>query len=148
MYSLLLPPPTAAVALTGLPFFFFLSLCWLVPLSIREALNWFCDRHGFAGWFETSAKQNINIDEASRFLVEKVLERVPPSGHPSGRLGMKVRSGFLVDTIPYATIRIVPKDVFVDVVFVFFTTLVAPQETQFRGHKPPTAKKRYSLVSI
>eukprot|EP00903_Cladosiphon_okamuranus_P020181 g18524.t1 len=56
----------------------------------REALNWFCDRHGFAGWFETSAKQNINIDEASRFLVEKVLERIPASGHPSGRLGMKL----------------------------------------------------------
>lgn len=57
----------------------------------REALNWFCERHGFVGWFETSAKQNINIDEASRFLVKKVLDRLPASGTPSGRLGMKVR---------------------------------------------------------
>lgn len=57
----------------------------------REALTWFCDRHGFAGWFETSAKQNINIDEASRFLVSKVLERMPDAGTPTSRLGMKVR---------------------------------------------------------
>ncbi|CAM9582820.1 unnamed protein product, partial [Ascophyllum nodosum] len=55
-----------------------------------EALNWFCDRHGFAGWFETSAKLNINIDEANRFLVRKVLEKMPASGHASTRLGMKV----------------------------------------------------------
>ncbi|CAN0152879.1 unnamed protein product [Pylaiella littoralis] len=60
-----------------------------VPID-REALNWFCERHGFVGWFETSAKQNINIDEASRFLVKKVLDRLPASGTPSGRLGMKL----------------------------------------------------------
>lgn len=28
--------------------------------------------HGFAGWFETSAKDNINIEEAARALVNKV----------------------------------------------------------------------------
>lgn len=28
--------------------------------------------HGFAGWFETSAKENINIEEAARALVNKV----------------------------------------------------------------------------
>lgn len=31
--------------------------------------------HGFAGWFETSAKENINIDEAARALVNKVNRR-------------------------------------------------------------------------
>lgn len=31
--------------------------------------------HGFAGWFETSAKENINIDEAARALVNKVKGR-------------------------------------------------------------------------
>lgn len=28
--------------------------------------------HGFAGWFETSAKENINIEEAARALVNRV----------------------------------------------------------------------------
>lgn len=27
--------------------------------------------HGFTGWFETSAKENINIEEAARALVNK-----------------------------------------------------------------------------
>lgn len=33
----------------------------------------FCRERGFVGWFETSAKENINIDEAARFLVNKIL---------------------------------------------------------------------------
>ncbi|NP_001180823.1 ras-related protein Rab-32 [Macaca nemestrina] len=36
-------------------------------------MDQFCKEHGFAGWFETSAKDNINIEEAARFLVEKIL---------------------------------------------------------------------------
>lgn len=32
----------------------------------------YCRERGFSGWFETSAKENINIDEASRFLVNRV----------------------------------------------------------------------------
>ncbi|KAM5262429.1 ras-related protein Rab-32 [Ctenodactylus gundi] len=36
-------------------------------------MDQFCKDHGFAGWFETSAKDNINIDEAARFLVENIL---------------------------------------------------------------------------
>ncbi|XP_041361822.1 ras-related protein Rab-32-like isoform X2 [Gigantopelta aegis] len=35
----------------------------------------FCKEKGFIGWFETSAKENINIDEAARFLVTKILEK-------------------------------------------------------------------------
>ncbi|ESP02671.1 hypothetical protein LOTGIDRAFT_171871 [Lottia gigantea] len=35
----------------------------------------FCKEKGFIGWYETSAKENINIDEASRFLVTKILEK-------------------------------------------------------------------------
>ncbi|XP_036024418.1 ras-related protein Rab-32 isoform X2 [Onychomys torridus] len=36
-------------------------------------MDQFCKEHGFTGWFETSAKDNINIDEATRFLVENIL---------------------------------------------------------------------------
>ena len=32
----------------------------------------FCEEKGFIGWFETSAKENINIDDGSKFLVKKV----------------------------------------------------------------------------
>ncbi|CAH0724591.1 unnamed protein product, partial [Brenthis ino] len=33
----------------------------------------YCREKGFAGWFETSAKENINIEEAARSLVHKIL---------------------------------------------------------------------------
>ncbi|XP_076456448.1 ras-related protein Rab-38-like [Babylonia areolata] len=35
----------------------------------------FCKDKGFVGWYETSAKENINIDEAARFLVTRILEK-------------------------------------------------------------------------
>jgi len=34
----------------------------------------FCEDNGFIGWFETSAKDNLNIDKASKFLVSRILE--------------------------------------------------------------------------
>ncbi len=35
-------------------------------------MNEFCQQQGFSAWFETSAKDNINIDESANFLVSKV----------------------------------------------------------------------------
>lgn len=32
----------------------------------------FCREKGFAKWFETSAKENINIDASTRFLISEV----------------------------------------------------------------------------
>ncbi|XP_044256558.1 ras-related protein Rab-38 isoform X3 [Tribolium madens] len=34
----------------------------------------YCKENGFTTWFETSAKDNINIDEAANALVKKILE--------------------------------------------------------------------------
>ncbi|XP_061817640.1 ras-related protein Rab-38-like [Nerophis lumbriciformis] len=33
----------------------------------------FCRDHGFAGWFQTSAKDNVNINEAAIFLVKHIM---------------------------------------------------------------------------
>ena len=34
----------------------------------------FCEQKNFAGWFETSAKDNAGIDVAAKFLIQKMLE--------------------------------------------------------------------------
>ncbi|XP_052827172.1 ras-related protein Rab-32B isoform X3 [Octopus bimaculoides] len=39
-----------------------------------EQMDDFCKEKGFLSWFETSAKENINIDEAARFLVGQILK--------------------------------------------------------------------------
>ncbi|XP_015928272.1 ras-related protein Rab-32 [Parasteatoda tepidariorum] len=39
-----------------------------------NSMDEFCQEKGFSGWFLTSAKDNLNVDEASRFLVKKILE--------------------------------------------------------------------------
>jgi len=39
----------------------------------RETIDAYCQQHGFAGWFATSAKNNVGIDKAARFLVERML---------------------------------------------------------------------------
>ncbi|MGH0183959.1 UNVERIFIED_CONTAM: hypothetical protein FKN15_013363 [Acipenser sinensis] len=46
-------------------------------------LDHFCKEHGFAGWFETSAKENTNIVEAARCLVENILSNEEGSGGDS-----------------------------------------------------------------
>ncbi|XP_071957862.1 ras-related protein Rab-32-like isoform X2 [Antedon mediterranea] len=39
----------------------------------NSQMDEYCKEKGFIGWFETSAKENINIDEAARFLVTSIL---------------------------------------------------------------------------
>jgi len=45
-----------------------------VPSSDERFMNDYCQQNGFDGWFETSAKDNVNIDEAAKFLVNKIME--------------------------------------------------------------------------
>ncbi|XP_024921630.1 ras-related protein Rab-38 [Cynoglossus semilaevis] len=41
--------------------------------SQQPKLDHFCKENSFVGWFETSAKENTNIEEAVRCLVEHIL---------------------------------------------------------------------------
>eukprot|EP00009_Paramoeba_aestuarina_P007899 CAMPEP_0201520624 /NCGR_PEP_ID=MMETSP0161_2-20130828/11999_1 /ASSEMBLY_ACC=CAM_ASM_000251 /TAXON_ID=180227 /ORGANISM="Neoparamoeba aestuarina, Strain SoJaBio B1-5/56/2" /LENGTH=219 /DNA_ID=CAMNT_0047919067 /DNA_START=15 /DNA_END=674 /DNA_ORIENTATION=- len=40
----------------------------------QEKLDKFCEEFGFLGWFATSAMKGVNIDKASKFLVEEILK--------------------------------------------------------------------------
>jgi len=46
------------------------------PLD-KEMMEKFCRDNKFIGWFETSAKDNINIDQAGNYLVEHILKNDP-----------------------------------------------------------------------
>jgi len=37
-----------------------------------DQLDKFCEEHGFCGWYYTSAKDNVNVEEAAKYLVAKV----------------------------------------------------------------------------
>lgn len=42
-------------------------------VATPDKMNEYVKEHGFAGWFETSAKENVHIEEAARALVNKIL---------------------------------------------------------------------------
>lgn len=41
-------------------------------VAISSKMDEYVKQNNFAGWYETSAKDNINIDEAAKALVAKV----------------------------------------------------------------------------
>ncbi|UJR24845.1 hypothetical protein I4U23_006214 [Adineta vaga] len=41
-----------------------------------QQMNEYCEEKGFAKWFETSAKDNINIDNAIRFLIDEIMKHI------------------------------------------------------------------------
>ncbi|XP_066522706.1 ras-related protein Rab-38 isoform X1 [Hoplias malabaricus] len=44
----------------------------LLPNNVLK-MEQFCQEHGFITWFQTSAKENVNIDEAADCLVKHIL---------------------------------------------------------------------------
>ncbi len=53
--------------------------CDMMPLEAikrREEMDQYCKEKELVGWFETSAKDNINIDKAFKFLVDRIMERI------------------------------------------------------------------------
>lgn len=52
-----------------------------------DQMNAYCEEKGFAGWFETSAKENLNINLATETLVNKIIE------NGQGQLAQEASSG-------------------------------------------------------
>ena len=44
-------------------------------LGEETFLNQFCEEHGFIGWFYTSPKENINIEDSANFLIKGIISR-------------------------------------------------------------------------
>ncbi|CAB1335546.1 unnamed protein product, partial [Coregonus sp. 'balchen'] len=42
--------------------------------QLSALMDNYCEEEGFLGWFETSAKDNLNVDEAGAFLVKHILQ--------------------------------------------------------------------------
>ncbi|KAG5678566.1 hypothetical protein PVAND_008229 [Polypedilum vanderplanki] len=42
-------------------------------VTMPQKMDEYCRQNGFAGWFETSAKDNTNIEESAKALVSKIL---------------------------------------------------------------------------
>ncbi|KAM6985438.1 ras-related protein Rab-32-like [Aplochiton taeniatus] len=60
-------------------------------------LDSFCREHGFVGCFQTSAKENTNIEAATRFLVEQILANEENTGVEAGPESL-VLSGYNYNT--------------------------------------------------
>merc|ERR1712000_115549 len=43
----------------------------------KSQMDKFCQENGFIGWYETSAKDDIGIEDAARKLVEEILQQSP-----------------------------------------------------------------------
>ena len=58
-----------------LPVILCANKCDIETASVnKEEMDSFCKENGFIGWFETSAKENINIHESAKSLVENILK--------------------------------------------------------------------------
>ncbi len=58
-----------------LPVILVANKCDLKDRAIDTAiLDDYCREHGFAGWIETSAKDNIHVDESFQMLVREILK--------------------------------------------------------------------------
>jgi len=51
-------------------------------IKSASQMEHFCKEHDFAGWFETSAKENYGIDKAAKFLINKILENKVTTATP------------------------------------------------------------------
>lgn len=68
---------------TPIPAILLANKCDVAGVKIdREKLDQYCKENEFLAWFETSAKENTNVDIAMMTLVEKVLEVAKSNAMP------------------------------------------------------------------
>ena len=63
-----MPPPTTTTATTAA------TANETATFRDRSSMNKFCKDKDFAGWFFSSAKDNINVEESARFLIQKIID--------------------------------------------------------------------------
>eukprot|EP00027_Filamoeba_sp_ATCC50430_P005578 CAMPEP_0168540404 /NCGR_PEP_ID=MMETSP0413-20121227/261_1 /TAXON_ID=136452 /ORGANISM="Filamoeba nolandi, Strain NC-AS-23-1" /LENGTH=228 /DNA_ID=CAMNT_0008570141 /DNA_START=358 /DNA_END=1044 /DNA_ORIENTATION=- len=64
--------------LPGLPVILLANKCDLTQQRLdRKVMDAYCTEHGFLTWFETSAKNNINLDESGKKLIQFILLKDP-----------------------------------------------------------------------
>lgn len=59
-------------------------------------MNEYCEEHKFTAWFETSAKENINIEEAAKTLVDQIVHN--DSSSENGRNGARDLTKFPLES--------------------------------------------------
>jgi len=62
-------------------------------LKNKPQMDQFCVDNGFIGWFETSAKDNVNIDKAAKFLVQAILDTDVSRKESSGTVKLGEQAG-------------------------------------------------------
>ncbi|KAF9397764.1 rab32, member RAS oncoprotein [Mortierella sp. AD011] len=56
-----------------------------------EQMDQFCEENGFLKWFGTSAKDNSNIEDAARYLLEEIMKREAEHAHQQEQNAMNDR---------------------------------------------------------
>lgn len=54
-------------------------------------MDQYCKENEFEGWFETSAKDNVGIDKAAKFLISKILENRVTERPPEQTLNLNAK---------------------------------------------------------
>ncbi|XP_072031718.1 ras-related protein Rab-32B-like [Amphiura filiformis] len=71
------------------PILLLANKCDLEETAIDSSmLDGFCRQHKFIGWFPTSAKENINIENAMQFLVRRILELTEEAQKPDEHISL------------------------------------------------------------
>ena len=83
--KVLLPPDNRPI-----PVVLLANKCDLAKEGIcqdKRQMDKFCEDNGFIGWFETSAKDDIGIEDAAKCLVAKILENDTGRGKAKDKTG-------------------------------------------------------------